>query len=85
LAEGRLMGAGLDVFEHEPVQPSSPILARDDVLATPHIAGVTDMSYRSIAEALADNIRRLQAGEALQHSLNWAEVARLHGHGPEPE
>jgi phosphoglycerate dehydrogenase-like enzyme len=85
LAEGRLMGAGLDVFEHEPVQPSSPILARDDVLATPHIAGVTDMSYRSIAEALADNIRRLQAGEALQHSLNWADVARLHGHGPEPE
>ena len=85
LAEGRLMGAGLDVFEHEPVQPSSPILAREDVLATPHIAGVTDMSYRSIAEALADNIRRLQAGEALKHSLNWAEVARLHGHGPEPD
>lgn len=71
LAEGRLMGAGLDVFEHEPLLPSSPILARDDVLATPHIAGVTDMSYRSIADALAENIRRLKIGEPLKHCLNW--------------
>lgn len=79
LAEGRLMGAGLDVFEVEPLSPSSPLLAREDVLATPHIAGVTDTSYRSIAAAIAENIRRLQAGQPLEHCRNRDEVARLHG------
>jgi len=75
LSEGRLMGAGLDVFAQEPLDPSSPLLARTDVLATPHIAGVTDTSYRSIADALADNIRRLEAGQALQNCVNWNDVS----------
>jgi phosphoglycerate dehydrogenase-like enzyme len=70
LQEGRLMGAGLDVFEQEPLAPSSPLLGRQDVLATAHIAGVTDASYRSIAQALADNVRRLQAGEPLTNCVN---------------
>jgi len=77
LSEGRLMGAGLDVFEQEPLDPSSPLLARTDVLATAHIAGVTDASYRSIAHALADNVRRLEAGEALKNCVNWDDVSRL--------
>jgi phosphoglycerate dehydrogenase-like enzyme len=70
LSTGRLMGAGLDVFEHEPLDPSSPLLTRPDVLATAHIAGVTDTSYRSIAHALADNLRRLEAGEPLLNCVN---------------
>jgi len=70
LSEGRLMGAGLDVFEQEPLDPSSPLLSRPDVLATAHIAGVTDTSYRSIADALADNLRRLEAGEPLKNCIN---------------
>jgi phosphoglycerate dehydrogenase-like enzyme len=77
LAEGRLIGAGLDVFENEPLQPSSPILAREDVVATPHIAGVTDLSYRNIAQALAENVRRLEAAEPLKHCVNWDDAARL--------
>jgi phosphoglycerate dehydrogenase-like enzyme len=75
LSEGRLMGAGLDVFEQEPLASSSPLLARPDVLATGHIAGVTDASYRSIANALADNIRRLEAGEGLKNCVNWDDIA----------
>jgi phosphoglycerate dehydrogenase-like enzyme len=70
LSEGRLMGAGLDVFEREPLEPSSPLLARQDVLSTAHVAGVTDVSYRSIAQALADNVRRLEADEPLKNCLN---------------
>ncbi len=74
LAEGRLMGAGLDVFEQEPLDPSSPLLSRPEILATAHIAGVTDTSYRSIAHALADNLRRLEAGEPLQNCVNWDAI-----------
>jgi phosphoglycerate dehydrogenase-like enzyme len=75
LTEGRLMGAGLDVFEQEPLDPSSPLLVRKDVIATPHIAGVTDVSYRSIAHALAENVRRMEAGEALKNCVNGKDVA----------
>ncbi|HKV55227.1 MAG TPA: 2-hydroxyacid dehydrogenase, partial [Candidatus Binataceae bacterium] len=75
LSEGRLIGAGLDVFEQEPIDPSSPLLARPDVFATAHIAGVTDVSYSSIARALADNVLRLQKGEPLQNCVNSEAIA----------
>jgi phosphoglycerate dehydrogenase-like enzyme len=74
LSEGRLIGAGLDVFEQEPLDPTSPLLSRTDVIATPHIAGVTDTSYNSIAHELADNVRRLEAGEPLKNCLNWDDI-----------
>jgi phosphoglycerate dehydrogenase-like enzyme len=79
LSEGRLMGAGLDVFEQEPLDPLSPLLSRADVLATAHIAGVTDVSYRSIAHALADNLHRLKAGEPLKNCVNWDASGRPPG------
>ncbi len=78
LSEGRLIGAGLDVFEHEPLDPGSPLLARPDVVATPHIAGVTDVSYRGISLRVAENVRRLTAGEPLQNCVNWDRVAPAH-------
>jgi phosphoglycerate dehydrogenase-like enzyme len=74
LKEGRLMGAGLDVFEQEPLDPSSPLLSNPDILATAHIAGVTDTSYRMIADRLADNIRRFEAGERLNNCINWDDI-----------
>lgn len=77
LSAGRLMGAGLDVFEQEPLDPSSPLLLRKDVIATPHIAGVTDTSYRSIAYALAENVQRLACGEPLENCVNWDDVSRV--------
>jgi phosphoglycerate dehydrogenase-like enzyme len=44
LEQGRVRGAGLDVFETEPPSPDNPLLQRDDVVATPHIAGATGAS-----------------------------------------
>jgi phosphoglycerate dehydrogenase-like enzyme len=75
LEQGRLCGAGLDVFEQEPLDPGSPLLKRPDVLATAHIAGVTDVSYRGIAHSVAANVRRLIAGQPLHNCVNWDAVA----------
>ena len=76
LDEGRLMGAGLDVFEQEPLDPASPLLGRPDVVATSHIAGVTDVSYRGIARGVATNIVRILAGEAPHNCVNWNAISR---------
>jgi phosphoglycerate dehydrogenase-like enzyme len=58
LASGATAGAGLDVFWEEPPDPSDPIFSYN-VLATPHIAGSTDVSMRGIVKAVAENIRRV--------------------------
>lgn len=76
LAEGRLMGAGLDVFEQEPLDPASPLLGRSDLVATAHIAGVTDVSYRGIARGVVENIVRILAGRAPHNCVNWEALRR---------
>jgi phosphoglycerate dehydrogenase-like enzyme len=74
LESGRLTGAGLDVFEREPLDPGSPLAGRIDVVATPHIAGVTDVSYQGIAERVVDNLRRLHEGRPLLNCVNADRV-----------
>ena len=62
LANGRLAGAALDVFWHEPIATNDPLLSLHNVIVTPHVAGVTDGSYNEIADAVAASIQRLRQG-----------------------
>ncbi len=41
LMNGKIMGAGLDVFADEPVKPDNPLLSMEQVIVTPHVAGMT--------------------------------------------
>ena len=59
LASGKIAGAGLDVFWEEPPDPNDPIF-NYNVMATPHIAGSTDVSMKGIVKVVAENIRRLE-------------------------
>jgi phosphoglycerate dehydrogenase-like enzyme len=73
LSRGVIAGAGLDVFWDEPVDPNDPLF-QQNVIATPHIAGVTDLSYNDIARGLAANVNRIRAGLPPINCINLAEV-----------
>jgi D-3-phosphoglycerate dehydrogenase len=62
LEEGRLAGAGLDVFEKEPPERNNPLLRFPNVVLTPHVASGTVDSLRRKAAQYAENIRRVLAG-----------------------
>jgi phosphoglycerate dehydrogenase-like enzyme len=62
LQRGSLRGAGLDVFGTEPLELDSPLLQLDNVVLTPHVAGVTTGTSRRRAAAVAENVRRTAAG-----------------------
>lgn len=65
LAAGRLRGAALDVFEHEPLDPASPLWRRPDVLITPHVSGFHAGYWPQARQLFADNLRRFAAGQPL--------------------
>ena len=64
LQRGTIAGAGLDVFEKEPVDPDNPLLTMDNVVVTPHIAGTTWNTWFRRAEFAYQNMQRVWNGEA---------------------
>jgi len=69
LDAGRIAGAGLDVFDSEPIAPDHPLLRRDDVVLTPHVAWLTrETLQRSLAVAVA-NCHRLANAQPLLHRV----------------
>ncbi len=65
LQEGWIAGAGLDVFEEEPLPEDSPLWDMDNVIITPHYAGLTPYYTDRVIEIFTENLRRYQAGEPL--------------------
>ena len=62
LLDGRLGGLGMDVYRNEPFTFEDSIFRLPNVVATPHVAGVTEVSYRTQARILCDNILRVRDG-----------------------
>lgn len=68
LRSEHLAGAGLDVFETEPLPPESPLWTLPNVLITPHTAGITPHYFARAAKQFADNLKRYLRGDRL-HNL----------------
>lgn len=60
-----IAGAGLDVFEKEPINPDNPLLALDNVVLTPHIAAGTVDALTEKMRSVFENLQRCVAGEPI--------------------
>jgi D-3-phosphoglycerate dehydrogenase len=70
LTSGRIAGAGLDVFHEEPPRHDNPLLHLDNVVATPHTAGITVEAARDIAVATASQWLTIFGGGMPPRLLN---------------
>ncbi len=74
LNSGKLSGAGLDVFEEQPLNPESPLWHMENVYITPHSTPqVPDRAARSI-EIIRENARRFEAGEPLLNLMKPSDA-----------
>jgi phosphoglycerate dehydrogenase-like enzyme len=70
LTAGIIGGAALDVFEHEPLDPGSPLWSMSNVLITPHMAGFRPDHWEAVTTLFAENLRRFEAGETLRNVVD---------------
>ena len=70
LQQGQIRGAGLDVFEREPLDPASPLLTLDNVVATPHIGSATIETREAMARCAVDNLLAALDGQRPPNLVN---------------
>jgi phosphoglycerate dehydrogenase-like enzyme len=63
LRKGEIAGAALDVLTQEPPDPDNPILHLDNVILTPHTAGVTFDTWARRGEFIYQNLQRVWDGQ----------------------
>lgn len=66
LSERRIAGAGLDVFDEEPLPQTSPFRGLPNVLATPHLGYVTERNYRGYFQGAVADIRAFLEGAPIR-------------------
>ena len=76
LVEGSLAGAGLDVLAEEPPPPDHPLLALDNVLATPHAAFYSDTAIEELERGAAGNAAAVLGGELPKNVVNPQVLAQ---------
>lgn len=73
LRGGLIAGAGLDVFEHEPLPPDSPLYDIENVIITPHVSGASPTYFDRAIPLFCENLRRYLTGAPM---LNVVDAER---------
>ena len=70
LQEKWIAGAGLDVFEKEPVDADNPLIRMDNVVVTPHLAGYSDVSLKRLRTSVGQEAARVLSGRWPKNVVN---------------
>jgi D-3-phosphoglycerate dehydrogenase / 2-oxoglutarate reductase len=74
LDSGHLAGAGLDVYEVEPLAVDSPLRTIENVILSPHVGGATVEADARLMEMVGENLRRALDGQAPRNVVNAVKV-----------
>ena len=77
LRNGEIAGAGLDVFEEEPAGADNPLFAMDNVIVTPHTAGLSSESLGNAARQIGQETARILRGSRPMSLVNPEVLARI--------
>jgi D-3-phosphoglycerate dehydrogenase / 2-oxoglutarate reductase len=75
IESGKVAGAALDVFETEPVDPKHPLLARDEVICTPHLGAATAQAQLNVAIAVAEQVRDYLTHDIVRNAVNLPSIS----------
>jgi phosphoglycerate dehydrogenase-like enzyme len=78
LREKWIVGAGLDVFEKEPVDQDNPLLKMDNVVVTPHCASYSDVSFKRPRVFMLQQAARVLSGRWPQAVVNEVVKPKVH-------
>lgn len=70
LKNHRISGAGIDVFEEEPIAPTHPFLSMDNVIATPHCAWYSETAISLLQKKAAEEVVNILGGNRPHHCVN---------------
>jgi len=77
LQEGRIAGAGLDVFEQEPVDPDNPLLKMDNVAVTSHYASYSETAWERAQTQAGEEAVRIATGSLPMEFINPAVMQNV--------
>lgn len=81
LRDGVIFGAGLDVFDQEPVNMDNPLLSLNNLLVSPHNAGTSFEGKNNVLRAAVENVIAITNGQIPKGYLNAKETAAQFGKG----
>jgi D-3-phosphoglycerate dehydrogenase len=70
LQQGKIAGAGLDVFEQEPIAPDNPLLTMQNVVVLPHSASYSDAAFSRLRRSVAQEAVRVLSGRWPKNVVN---------------
>jgi glyoxylate reductase len=77
LQQGRIAGAGLDVFEKEPIDPANPLLKMENVVALPHVGSATEATRQAMVDLATENVLAVLQGKPPLTPVNPEVLSRL--------